>query len=293
MARNVDLIHRDIEKVFNVTGVGVFDVARVIGRNDFTNHARVRLYPLSETKDFKYIEHNHVEYYPLAEVISIAKGENHGVYYTPEFGDFVVYTVLGSGHYIIGSISNPSWQYSAVNIPAEAQNIQENGSEYLVSHYSDLTTKGYHLPAPKLGDVYQPASYLQRWRRNDILMYNVTKIGTQAHSAAKLMEFRSAENQMLQLVDIGNFNTKPGIDGKNSKKYSPARQTDYRDLWEGFNVNREFWTERTDKPCLTNESQYVKLATNGHGFSEAPHGDTGADYPDLVRGEIRWDILAT
>jgi len=289
----LDKFNQETKKIFNVSGSGVFGVARVIGRNDNTNHARVRLYPLSETKDFKYVENNQVEYFPFAETLSMAKGENHGIYYTPEFGDFVIYTILPSGHYVMGSIANPTWEYSAVNIPVEAQNMQENGTEYNVSHYPDLTSKGYHLAAPKLGDIYQPSAFLQRWRKNDILMYNVTKIGTQAHSTAKLMEFRSAENQMLQLVDIGNFNTAPGKDGLNTKKYSPVRQTDYRDLWEGFNVNREFWTERTDKPCLTNESQYIKLATNGHGFSEAPHGDTGADYPDLVRGEIRWDDRKT
>lgn len=289
MSSNENVIHENIKRAGEVNGTGIFEIARVIGRNDDTNHARVRIYPLSETKDFKYIEHNHVEYYPLAEVVSVAKGENHGFHYTPEFGDFVIYTALPNGHYVMGCISNPTWQYSAVNIPVEAQNMQFNGLEYHTSHYPDLTTKGYHLPAPQLGDIYQPSAFLQRWRKNDILMYNVTKIGTNAHSAAKLMEFRSAENQMLQLVDIGNHNIKPGKDGKNKKKYSPVRQTDYRDLWEGFNVNREFWTERTDKPCLTNESQYIKLATNGHPYAEVPHGDTGADLPDLSRGEIRWD----
>lgn len=298
--RNVDnrsVVHSEIEKAFSVSGDGVFGVARVIGRNDDTNHARVRLYPLSETKDFKYIENKHVEYYPLAEPISIAKGENHGVYYTPEFGDFVIYTILATGYYIIGSINNPTWQYSAMNIPVEAQNMQENGTEYNVTHWPDLTSKGYHLANPQIGDIYQPGAFLQRWRKNDILMYNVTKIGTQAHSTAKLMEFRSAENQMLQLVDIGNFNTRPGVDGKNIKEYSSVRQTDYRDLWEGFNVNKEFWTERTDKPSLTNESQYARLATNnsvgsnneGCDGCDVPWGDTGADYPDLIRGEVRYD----
>lgn len=289
-------LHQQIKDAFDVKGDGVFGVARVIGRNDHTNQLRVRIYPLSETKDFKYVEHNNVEHYPFAEVMSPAKGENHGFYYTPEFGDFVVYTQLVSGHYILGSISTPSWEWSAVNIPAEAQNTQANGKEYHNSHWPCLNTKGYHLTNPTLGDVYQPSTFLQRWRRNDILMYNTTKIGTQAHSAAKLMEFRSAESNMLQLVDIGNFNTKPGIDGKNSKEYSPARQTDYRDLWEGFNVNREFWTERTDKPPLTNESQYIKLATNGNVAGkgkDVPWGDTGADLPDLSRGEVRWDDRVT
>lgn len=288
--------HQQIKDAFDVKGDGVFGVARVIGRNDHTNQLRVRIYPLSETKDFKYVEHNNVEHYPFAEVMSPAKGENHGFYYTPEFGDFVVYTQLASGHYILGSISTPSWEWSAVNIPAEAQNTQANGKEYHNSHWPCLNNKGYHLTSPTLGDVYQPSTFLQRWRRNDILMYNTTKIGTQAHSAAKLMEFRSAENNMLQLVDIGNFNIKPGIDGKNSKEYSPARQTDYRDLWEGFNVNREFWTERTDKPPLTNESQYIKLATNGNVAGkgkDVPWGDTGADLPDLSRGEVRWDDRVT
>lgn len=291
MASN-ELIKKEINDVLKVSGTGIFGIARVIGRNDHTNHTRVRIYPLSETQDFKYIEHNRVEYYPFAEVIAPGKGENHGFYYTPEFGDFVIYTVLDTGHYILGSVAAPTWEFSAVNIPAEAQNTQANGKEYNVSHWPDLNAKGYHLDPPVVGDVYQPASFLQRWRRNDILMYNVTKIGTQAHSAAKLMEFRSSENNMLQLVDIGNFNTKPGIDGKNAKKYSPARQTDYRDLWEGFNVNREFWTERTDKPPLTNESQYIKLATNGNlsgKGQDKPWGDTGGDLPDLSRGEIRWD----
>lgn len=285
-------MHEKIDNAFKVSGNGVMAVARVIGRNDHTNQGRVRIYPLSETNDFKYIEHNHVEYYPWAHVLSPAKGENHGIYYTPEFGDFVVYTSLASGNYILGSVVAPTWEHAAVNIPTESQNTQANGKEYHNSHWPCLNNKGYHLTKPVLGDVYQPSTFLQRWRRNDILMYNTTKIGTQAHSAAKLMEIRSAENNMLQFVDIGNFNTKPGIDGKSSKEYSPARQTDYRDLWEGFNINREFWTERTDKPPLTNESQYVKLASNGNMAGKGqdkPWGDTGADLPDLTRGEIRWD----
>lgn len=295
---STDAIHQEIKKSFGVDGTGTFGVARVIGRNDWINSGRVRLYPLSETKDFAYIENHRVEHYPLAEPLSMAKGENHGIYYTPEFGDFVIYTVLPTGYYILGSIANPSWKYSAVNIPAEAQNIQKNGVEYNVSHYDDLTTKGYHLEDPKLGDKYQPAAFLQRWRRNDILMYNTTKIGTESHSAAKLMEFRSAENNMLQLVDIGNFNTKPGIEGKNAKKYSPARQTDYRDLWESFTLNDEYWVNRTEIPPKTNESNYIRLATNssvgsdrdsGCDGKDANWGDTGADLPDLTRGEVRWD----
>jgi hypothetical protein len=293
-----DTIVDSIQKSFSISGDGIFGMARVIGRNDDTNQTRVRIYPLSETKDFKYIENNHVEEYPFAETLSMAKGENHGIYCAPEFGDFVLFTKLPMGTFIIGSVVNPSWEYAAMNIPVEAQNMQENGTEYNVSHWPDLNKKGYHLKEPKIGDVYQPASFLQRWRRNDILMYNTTKIGKQEHSAAKLMEFRSAENNFLQLVDIGNFNTKPGIDGKNSKKYSPVRQTDYRDLWEGFTINREFWTERTDKPPKTNESNYIKLATNnsmganrdrGCDKKDADWKDTGKDYPDLVRGEVRLD----
>ena len=62
------------------------------------------------------------------------------------------------------------------------------------------------------------STLLKQSRKNDILMYNTTKIHDKGHSAAKLMEFRSAENQMLQLVDIGNFNISPGTAGKNSKK---------------------------------------------------------------------------
>lgn len=272
-----------------IDATGVFGLARVIGRNDNINHGRVRIYPLSDSRDWLYIEHNEVENYPFAEVVKPAAGENHGYYYTPEFGDIVFYTSLPSGYYIMGSIANPTWKYSAMNIPVEAQNMQNNGLEYQTSFSPDLTTKGYHLAEPIIGDVYQPAAFLQRWRKNDILMYNTTKIHDQDHSAVKLMEFRSSENMMLQLVDIGNSNIKPGLLGKNSKQYSPVRQTDYRDLWGGCVVNKAFWTDRTVAPPLTHESQYVKLATNGHDYTEAPHPDTGLDLPDLTRGEIRWD----
>lgn len=284
-------LSRNIAKVRDVDGMGVFGIARVIGRNDDHNHGRVRIFPMSNPFEWKYIENKNVEYYPFAEVIA-PKGENHGTFYAPEFGDFVIYTKIAAGHYILGSINNPSWEYSGMNIPVEAQNTQENGSEYNTSFYPDLTSKGYHLASPQFGDSYQPSAFVQRWRGNDTIAYNTTKIGTNAHSAAKLVEHRSSENNMLQLVDIGNFNTKPGKDGKNNKGYSAARQTDYRDLWEGFDVNTEFWTERSDKPPLTNESTYCKLASNGHAgksVSEANHGDTGGDYPDLSRGEVRWD----
>lgn len=287
MAENKPL--NDISNALNISGTGTFGVARVIGRNDNLNQGRVRIYPLSETQDWTYIENNKIENYPFAEVLKMGAGENHGTYYTPEFGDFVIYTILDSGYYILGCINNPSWKYASSNLPVEAQNTQQNGTEYNTSHMPDLTSKGYHLDDPSLGDKYQPSSFLTRWRKNDILFYNNTKTQEKSNSAAKLMEFRSSENNMLQLVDIGNFNIKPGLDGKNSKEYSPVRQSDYRDLWEGFNINREFWTERTDKAPLSHESQYIKLATNGHGFSETPHPDTGGDLPDLSRGEIRLD----
>lgn len=276
-----------------VNGAGTFGIARVISRNDKINGGRVRIYPIhNATVTYKYLESGKVEeHMAFAEVLSPGKGENHGIYYTPEFGDFVVYTVISAMYFILGSINNPSFEFSSMNIPVEAQNIQANKVEYNVSHWPNLTDKGYHLADPKLGSIYQPAAYLQRWRKNDFLIYNTTKIHEHPESAAKLMELRSSENQMLQLVDLGNNNIKPGISAEetNSKKYSPVRQTDYRDLWEGFNVNKEFWTERTDKPPVAHESQYIKLATNGHGYSEVTHGDGGADLPELIRGEFRWD----
>lgn len=284
------VIEEQLRKITQTDGTGVFNIARVISRNDPTNNGRVRIYPINETtRTFRYVESENVEQFPWCEVLSPAKGENHGYYYVPEFGDYVIYTSIADMTFIVGSITYPGWKYAGVNNPVESQNMQTNSKEYNVSHWPDLNTKKYHMDAPKNGDVYQPASFLQRWRRNDILMYNTTKIHDKDHSTAKLMEFRSAENQMLQFVDIGNFNISPGTKGKNAKEYSPVRQTDYRDLWEGFNINKEYWSERSDKAPLTHESQYIKLATNGHGFSEAPHGDTGADMPDLTRGEIRWD----
>lgn len=302
MAVEKSLLHDRIEKAFRVTGEGVFGLARVIGRNDHTNQGRVRIYPLSETKDWKYIEQDeHIEYYPWAEPLSMSKGENHGIYSTPEYGDFVIYTTLASGHYILGSIVNPSWKYSAVSIPVEAQNIQKNAMEHHTSHWPDLNAKKFHSKT-ELSDKFHPASFLHRWRKNDILIYNTTKIGDNGHSAAKLMEFRSAENNILQLVDIGNFNIKPGTEAKNSKGYSPVRQTDYRDLWEGHNLNRDFWTERTDHPPKTNESNYIRLATNssvgsdrdaGGDGKDAGWGDTGGDLPDKSRGTVRWDNRIT
>jgi len=48
--------------------------------------------------------------------------------------------------------------------------------EYNTSHWPSLNDKGYHLAAPKLGSIYQPAAFLQRWRKNDFLIYNTTKI---------------------------------------------------------------------------------------------------------------------
>jgi len=289
-------LHQKIKELSNTNGNSVFNIGRVIGRNDETNQGKVRLYPFeASVKDWSDIEHGlsngnfKVNELPFADVLSPAKGENHGFHYTPEFGDFVIYTQLGSSYYIIGSINDPSRQHSTANIAVESQNMQNNNLEYNTSHYPNLCDKGYHPIGSPDGDSYHPASFLQRWRRNDILMYNTTKIHNKAHSSAKLMEFRSSENQILQMVDIGNFNISPGTAGKNSKDYSAVRQTDYRDLWEGFNLHREFWTERTEIPPMSNESQFVKLATNGHNFSEVPHGDTGGDYPDLIRGEIRWD----
>lgn len=282
----------------NADGIGIFGIAMVVSRNDGTNQGKVRISPIhvaektKRDKESGDIENTDI----MAEVISPAKGENHGVYYTPEFGDFVLYTEIAEMAIILGSINNPSGKFAALNIPVEVQNIQANGKEYNNSHYPSLNTKGYHLDAPVTGSIYQPAAFLQRWRRNDFLIYNTTKIHENDKSAVKLMELRSAENQMLQLVDIGNNHIKPGIGAetkKNSKNYSPVRQTDYRDLWEGFNINREFWTTRTEFPAKPHESQYVKLSTNGHDYSEADHGDVASDLPELVRGEFRWDDRLT
>ena len=273
-------------------GNSVFAIARVVGRNDQANSGRVRILDINVVSlHDKDIEDGKIETKTyMAEVLSVAKGENHGVYYTPEFGDFVLYTKIGEGYFILGSISNPSNKFAAMNIPVEAQNIQANGVEYNTSNYPNLDSKGHHQIDLKKGDIYQPAAYLQRWRRNDFLIYNSTKINKQDTSAVKLMELRSAENQLIQLVDLGNNCIKPGLDGsENYKKYSPVRQTDYRDLWEGFNINKEFWVLRTEYPAKPHESQYLKLASNGEAYSEVSHVDVGSDLPDLLRGDTRFD----
>jgi hypothetical protein len=273
-------------------GSEVFSIGRVVGRNDPENGGKVRLIEINNPNlHAKDMEDGKIETQTfLAEVLSIAKGENHGVYYTPEFGDFVLYTTTGNGCFILGSISNPSNKFISMNVPAETQNIQKNGVEYNTSHYPNLNDKGYHKTDLKKGDIYQPAAFLQRWRKNDFLIYNATKINNETFSAVKLMELRSAESQMLQLVDLGNNHIRPGLDGsENYKKYSPVRQTDYRDLWEGFNVNEEFWAFRTEYPPEPHESQYVKLASNGEEYSEVSHGDVGSDLPDILRGNFRFD----
>lgn len=269
---------------------GILGLGRVIGLNDYNNNGQVRIYPLNNSSaDFRYIEDNHVEEFLFAEVMKPAAGENHGFFYQPQFGDFVIYTSLNGKNFILGSINNPSWQYASANMPAEAQNIQSNSFEYNSTHWPDLTKKGYHLKDPKIGDKFHPSSFLMRYRKNDFLIYNATKVNDNPASAIKLMELRSSENQLFQIVDLGNFGINPGEKGNNSKKYSPVRQTDYRDLWEGFNINREFWTERTDKPALSNESQFIKIATNGNNLKETPHSDTGKDLPALSRGDTRTD----
>ena len=275
----------------SANGSSVFGIAKVIGRNDGDNNGGVLLHrEFVDPLDASDLENNpEIETMIVAEPLKIGAGENHGVYYTPEYGDYVIYTEIMGKAYIIGSINKIGYKYAAENMPPEAQHTETNGNEYLSTHYPDLTTRGVHLEEPKRHDKYHPSTFLTRWRKNDILMYNTQKASGLDHGTAKLMEFRSAENQMLQLVDIGNFNIKAGLVGNNNKKYAANRQTDYRDLWEGFNVNKEFWTQRTDKPPLTHESQYIKLSTNGHDYSETPHNDTGADLPDLVRGEFRGD----
>ena len=278
-------------KIGQANGNQVFGIAKVIGRNDGDNLGGVLIIDVNTDGDgVSELEHQlKQETKMVAEPLKIGAGENHGVWYTPEYGDYVIYTKIGRKTFIVGSINNPGWKYSGETMPPEAQHTEKNAFEYHTSHWPDLTSRGAHLASPVRHESHHPSTFLTRWRRNDILMYNTQKISDQGHGTAKLMEFRSAENQMLQLVDIGNFNIKAGLVGKNNKKYVANRQTDYRDLWEGFNVNTEFWTQRTDKPPLTHESQYCKLATNGHPYSEAPHGDTGADLPDLVRGEFRAD----
>jgi hypothetical protein len=281
---------QEIHKVIRTDGTGVFNIARVIGTNDPTNTGKVRIYPINEyTKTWRYLESKYVEVFPWAEVLSPAKGENHGYHYTPEFGDYVIYSMIGNFTFIIGSIEYPGYKHASETRPVEVQNNQPNGLEYCSTFYPNLTLKGYHRTNPMNGDHFQPAAFLQRFRKNDFLIYNMTKVGKEPMSAIKLMEMRSSENSFIQIVDIGNNNIKPGLLGVNAKKYSPVRQTDYRDLWEGFNVNKEFWKYRSDKPPLSNESQYIKIATNGYDYKESPMGDTGKDLPDKTRGEIRWD----
>jgi hypothetical protein len=291
MSDKTKLQQDEMLKQNSADGSTVFGIAKVMGRNDGDNNGGVLIHKeFLDPADAGDYEHKpKMETLAVAEPLKIGAGENHGIYYTPEFGDYVIYTELMGKTYILGSINKIGYKYAAENMPPEAQHTETNTKEYLTTHYPDLTARGVHLAAPKRHDSFHPSTFLTRWRKNDILMYNTQKASGLDHGTAKLMEFRSAENQMLQLVDIGNFNVKAGLVGNNNKKYAANRQTDYRDLWEGFNVNTEFWTERTDKPPLTHESQYVKLATNGHPYAEAPHGDTGADLPDLSRGEFRWD----
>lgn len=280
-----------INRANNADGTGTFGIGKVIGRNDGDNQGGVIILKVFfDSDNASDLEHKqNIETKTVAEPLKLSAGENHGVYYTPEYGDYVLYTELGGRTYIIGAINHIGHKYAGTNIPPEAQHIEQNSFEYNSTHYPDLTRKGYHLAPTRRHENFHPASFLTRWRRNDILMLNTQKMSGLDHATAKLMEFRSAENQMLQLVDIGNFNIKAGLVGNNNKKYAANRQTDYRDLWEGFNINKEFWTQRTDKPPLTHESQYIKLATNGHDYSETPHNDTGADLPDLIRGAERAD----
>jgi len=291
---------REINRLRNVDGNGVFGIAKVIGRADHTNQGRIRIDVEALKRNVEDSEQVHtdaknkeIERYKWAELLSPIRGEGHGVYCVPEYGDYVFYTYINKLYIILGSINSPSLNFPGTNIPVEAQNMQNNSLEYNSSHWPNLTTRGLHLAKPVLGDVFQPASFLHRWRKNDHLIYNTTKIHDKWGSTAKLVEHRSAENNFLQMVDIGNHSISPGTAGRNHKKYSPVRQTDYRDLWEGFNINKEFWTQRTDKPPLSHESQYIKLATNGHDYHEEPHPDTGADLPDKVRGEIRLDDRMT
>lgn len=281
----------EIKKLQGVNGSGIFGIAKVIGRNDGSNQGGVLILKLFMDSDSALDLENQpeIETKTVAEPLKIGAGENHGIYYTPEFGDYVLFTEVMGKTYILGSINNIGHKYAGTDIPPEAQHTESNSFEYNTTHFPDLTTRGVHLAEPKRHDKFQPSTFLTRWRKNDILMYNTQKMSGLDHATAKLMEFRSAENQMLQFVDIGNFNIKAGLAGNNNKKYAANRQTDYRDLWEGFSINKTFWTQRTDKPPLTHESQYIKLATNGHPYSETPHTDTGADLPDLVRGEFRGD----
>ena len=282
-----------LRDMLNVSADGVLGFARVIGRNDNENIGRVRIYPIHRmTKDWKYLESKEHEGIAFAEVISPLKGENHGVYYTPEFGDFVVYTTINGKRYILGSINYPG-KAAADLMPVEAQSMQKNSVEYNPTHWPDLTSKGYHSPEPEVGSKYQPASFLQRWRKNDILMLSATKIEEQPNSAIKLMEIRSSENQFIQMVDLGNYNIKPGLSGTNAKSYSPMRQNDYRDLWEGFPINKEYWTNRSSAAPLANESQFLKIATNGNDLAEIPNPDSGKDLPSLTRGETRTDDRMT
>ena len=292
--KNAAQVKRLLDRFASISGDGVFGIAIVVARDDQDNNSRVRIYPLiDQNLTFKEVESEKIQWFPYAETVAPARGENHGYYYIPEFGDFVLYTKLGGLYFIIGSINYPHFgeaglQKSNMLIPCEAQHTQKNGLEYCDSHYPDLKSKQVHGPY-LTSDGYHPASFLQRWRRFDFLIYDVTKIGDEAHSSAKLMELRSSENQMLQLVDVGNFNTKPGKAGKLNKGYSPTRQTDYRDLWESLNVNKEFWVKRTDIPPLPHESKYVKLATDTTPGGDSDWGDVGADLHAKIRSEFRND----
>ena len=287
-------LEKEVNALFEKDGSSTFGIGRVVGRNDYSNLGMVRILPIEFVAyDYTYLEFKYIDFIPFAQVLSPAKGEGHGFYYTPEFGDFVIYTRIYGGFYVIGSISTPSQMYTLI-YPHETMNNQMNGLEYCHTHYPNLTAKGYHLPGSQNSDSYHPASFLLRWRKNDILMYNATQLNKGPGSALKLMEFRTSENLLIQLVDIGNRSIAPGTMGINKSYTTYVRQTDFRDLWEGFNVNREFWTERTDRPPLTNESQYIRIATNGANISEfSPAGDTGAPYPSKTKGETRWDDRLT
>jgi len=271
----------------------IFKAGKVVALNDGDNMGRVRIQPIAnfltpqkelETGEF-------AESLTDAYVLYNSIGENHGNIELPEIGDYVFYFTLSGKNYILGSFYNHIKVAPKLR-PHEVRNSEKVGDEYLVHHYPSAKDKKMELDDPVVGDKFRPMSKLNRWRGNDMPLSVAThKLNDKDFTTQKFTEFRTNENQLIQMVDIGNADFEPGTSGKLAASKSYVRQTDKRDLWHGFTINKEYWKERTEYPPKPHESQYIKLSTNNNDISEEAGDwpDVGSPKADLIRGTDRLD----
>lgn len=271
----------------------IFTKAIIMSTNDPVNERKVRIKLESLASVSQSADDNEISKLPWAFLPAFG-GKNAYAGLSPEYGDKVwVVAVSETEYLIINKV------FESDDIPDELKNFEAIDNVYNHTIYPSLMSRRINLPltddSGKLktaveGDDFQPGANLTRWRKFDILMVNAKNVHGQENSAQKFLELRTNESNIFQMVDLGNAGFIPGAMGRNAGPHSQARQTDYRDLWIGPQINGAYW-DHEKRPSVPNSSQYIRMATPNdsppykEGIKEPASGGSTRYDDRLIFGE--------